>query len=118
MAPDDQRRPSDRAWEAESEDEFLDRVRALVTEDRDSLQAMRHVRELAIRYEARAQFLVELKERCEQALHPDNGVAVPDAEELAALLAEHEEEVRAEWDATEPIPDVTILEVLWPDKEE
>jgi hypothetical protein len=117
MTPDDERRPSDLAWEAEGEDEFLKRVGALVTEDGDSLLAMRHVRELAIRYEARAQFLVELKERCEQALHPDSGVAVPDPEELSALLAEHEEEVRAEWDATEPIPDVTILEVLWPDKE-
>src|SRR5436309_569337 len=112
MTPDDQRRPSDWAWEAESDEEFLKRVKALVTDEGDSLQAMRHVRELAIRYEARAQFLVELKESCEQALHPDNGVAVPDPEELAALLAEHEEEVRAEWDATEPIPDVTILEVL------
>jgi hypothetical protein len=118
MTPDDERTPSDLAWEAEGDEAFLDRVQELVTAEPDSLQAMRHVRELAIRYEARAQFLVELKERCEQALHPDSRVAVPDPEELAALLAEHEEEVRAEWDATEPIPDVTILEVLWPDKEE
>src|SRR5690348_7043164 len=110
MSPDDQQHPSDLAWEAESDDAFLDRVQELVTGEADTLQVMRHVRELAIRYEARAQFLIELKERCEQALHPDAGVTVPEIEELAELLAEHDAEIRAEWDATEPIPDVTILE--------
>jgi hypothetical protein len=117
MNPDHERDPSDQAWEMESDDSFLDRIQQLVTREDDTLRAMRHLRELAILYEARAQFLIELKERCEQALHPDAGVTVPDQEELNELLAAHEEEVRAEWDASEPIPDVTILEVLWPDKE-
>src|SRR5438034_10741016 len=108
MTPDDETRPNDLAWETESDASFLERVEQLVTREDDTLQVMRHVRELAIRYEARAQFLIELKERCEQALHPDAGVTVPDPEELMELLAEHEAEIRAEWDATEPIPDGTI----------
>jgi hypothetical protein len=107
--------PTQQAWELEEEDAFLDRVEQLVTTQADTMKRMRHLRELAILYEGRAQFLIELKERCEQALVPDSGVGIPDREELLELLAAHEEEVRAEWDATEPVPDITILEVLWKD---
>jgi hypothetical protein len=103
--------PIEQSWEVESEDAFLERVEQLVTSQSDTLKRMRHLRELAILYEGRAQFLVELKERCEQALVADSGVVVPDHDEL---LDAHEEEVRAEWDATEPVPDITILEDLWP----
>ena len=53
----------------------------------------------------------------EQALNPDTGVRVPDREALLELMLAHEEEVRAEWDATEPVPDVSILEVLWPEED-
>jgi hypothetical protein len=113
---EDDRRNTDQAWSVEIEEAFLERVEQLVTAQPASLQSMRNLRELAILYEARAQFLIELKERYEQALHPESGVTVPDREELLELLIAHEEEVRAEWDATEPVPDVTILEVLWPDE--
>jgi hypothetical protein len=113
---EDERHDTDQAWAVEGAEPFLGRVEQLVTARPASLQSMRNLRELAILYEARAQFLVELKEQYEQALHPESGVTVPDREELLELLAAHEEEVRAEWDATEPVPDVTILEVLWPDK--
>ena len=110
--------PTEQAWQSESEEVFLDRLELLVTGQEDTLLMMRGLREMAILYEARAQFLVELKERCEQALHPDSGVKVPEREELEELLSAHEEEVRAEWDATEPVPDVSILEMLWPDEPE
>ena len=113
MVPNDSD-PIQQSWDIESDDAFLDRVEQLVTAPRNTMKGMRHLRELAIRYEARAQFLVELKERCEQALIPDSGVALPEREEMVELLDAHEEEVRAEWNATEPVPDVTILEVLWP----
>jgi hypothetical protein len=102
------------ALEVESEDEFLNRVEALVTKQADSLQAMRNVRELCILYEARAGFLVELKERFEQSLNPESGVTVPDREDMLEVLGDHEDEIRAEWDATEPVPDISILEMLWP----
>jgi hypothetical protein len=110
--------PTEETWQTEGEEAFLDRLEILVTGQEDTLHRMHSLRELAIRYEARAQFLVELKERCEQALNPDSGVKVPEREELEELLVAHEEEVRAEWDATEPVPDVSILEVLWPDEPE
>jgi hypothetical protein len=115
MAPNEPD-PTLQALEIESEDEFLNRVEVLVTGEADTMRAMRNLRELCIVYEARAGFLVELKERFEQALIPDSGVTVPDGEELLELLGAHEDEIRAEWDATEPVPDVTILEVLWPDE--
>jgi hypothetical protein len=107
---------TDQAWAVESQEAFLERVQQLVTAQPASLQSMRNLREMAILYEARAQFLVELKERYEQALHPESGVSIPDAEEVLELLMAHEDEARAEWDATEPVPDITILEVLWPDE--
>ena len=104
------------ALEIESEDAFLNRVELLVTSHPDTMRAARNLRELCIAYEARAGFLVELKERLEQALLHESGASVPDGDELLELLGEHESEARAEWDATEPVPDITILEVLWPDK--
>jgi hypothetical protein len=90
----------EQAWEAESADEFLNRVQTLVTEERDPVKRAQNLRDLRLAYETRAQFFVELEEQLGEGT-VGKQAPMPEREELEQLLFDVTEEYVAE-ETTDP----------------
>jgi hypothetical protein len=90
----------EQAWEAESAEEFLNRVQTLVTDERDPVKRAENLRDLRLAYETRAQFFVELEEQLGEGT-VGKQASMPDREELEQLLIDVTEEYTAE-EATDP----------------
>ena len=108
MDPEERR---ERAWEAESAEEFLNRVQALVTEERDPVKRAQNLRDLRLSYETRSQFFVELEEQLGEGT-VGASVPLPGREEMAQLLIEVTEEYLAAEDASEPFISIGIIHQL------
>ena len=91
MDPEERR---ERAWEAESAEEFLNRVQALVTEERDPVKRAQNLRDLRLAYEMRAQFFVELEDYLGEGT-VGNEAPIPEREELEQMLFDVTEEYLA-----------------------
>jgi hypothetical protein len=86
----------DRAWEAESAEEFLNRVQVLVTEETDPVKRSQHLGDLRLAYETRAQFFVELEDQLGEGT-VGKEAPIPKREELEQMLFDVTEEyVQAE----------------------
>lgn len=86
----------EQAWEAESAEEFLDRVQALVTEERDPGKRAQNLGDLRLAYETRAQFFVELEDQLGEGT-VGKEAPIPAREELEQMLFDVTEEyVQAE----------------------
>jgi hypothetical protein len=81
----DERR--ERAWEAESAEEFLNRVQVLVTEEADPLRRSQNLQDLRLAYETRAQFFVELEDHLGEGTIGKQ-VAMPERADLEQLLSD------------------------------
>jgi len=84
----------ERAWEAESAEEFLNRVQALVTEERDPVKRAQNLRDLRLAYEMRAQFFVELEDYLGEGTVGKEAL-IPEREELEQMLFDVTEEYLA-----------------------
>ena len=108
---DSEQERRDRAWEAESAEEFVDRVQALVTEEPDPVKRAQNLRDLRLSYETRAQFFVELEEQLGEGT-VGASAPLPGREEIEQLLIDVTEEYLAAEDASEPFISIGIMHQL------
>jgi len=98
----------DRAWEAESADEFLNRVQTLVTEETDPVRRSQNLQDLRLAYETRAQFFVELEDHLGEGT-VGKQVPMPERGDLEQLLSDVTDEYVA---AESSDPSFISLDIL------